>query len=541
MFKLKTNKTSGITLVALVVTIIVLLILTGVSIMTITGNNGILQRASDAKEKTEIEKVIELAKMDILNQLMENRSSLIKKTQLVDILKKYFDNVDNLELPDDLSNTDIKLNANKNYGGYKDIELSRIYSDKIDSGNMSTICLGNKNIETVDVGDDLTVGIRKIRASNLEKFKIIKKEGNIITAIPYYNIEIKTDNPVQCGIAENSRFSKSKYVNDSIIDMDNENNVIKDYIAAYQSTLELYGAKKVKTRVPLYSDVSTLTAEQRNPSGNGEYWLGTAFYASGLWRPAVVFESTIGSWDSYTDNRFGKGVRPIVEFDMSGIEYFTDENDTLKFKSPNEEQKLIELICNEDYGKNIDYSVEINGQTLDNWKVFLNDNNNVYIIYGDYLEASLMPDSSDVNKNPSTYKYNVWSAREDANYLHSWLNNENIWSEFAGGVTGATAKGGPTLAQLSMSFNRKLIVADDISGSLYIVKNEQYENCSGYWLNEYYRQSSSSNYIRYVNYQGKIYDNECGTAKNYSVRPIVCLPSDTLGKIEGDIVYIVKN
>ena len=44
----------GITLIALVITIIVLLILAGVSIATLTGDNGILMRASDAKNKTEI-------------------------------------------------------------------------------------------------------------------------------------------------------------------------------------------------------------------------------------------------------------------------------------------------------------------------------------------------------------------------------------------------------------------------------------------------------------------------------------------------------
>ena len=44
---------SGITLIALVITIIVLLILAGVTIATLTGENGILTRANDAKEKTE--------------------------------------------------------------------------------------------------------------------------------------------------------------------------------------------------------------------------------------------------------------------------------------------------------------------------------------------------------------------------------------------------------------------------------------------------------------------------------------------------------
>ncbi len=44
--------TKGITLIALVITIIVLLILTGVTIATLTGENGILTKAGDAKTKT---------------------------------------------------------------------------------------------------------------------------------------------------------------------------------------------------------------------------------------------------------------------------------------------------------------------------------------------------------------------------------------------------------------------------------------------------------------------------------------------------------
>ncbi len=46
------RKNRGITLIALVITIIVLLILAGVTIATLTGENGILTRASEAKEKT---------------------------------------------------------------------------------------------------------------------------------------------------------------------------------------------------------------------------------------------------------------------------------------------------------------------------------------------------------------------------------------------------------------------------------------------------------------------------------------------------------
>ncbi len=51
--KAKLEKSKGITLIALVITIIVLLILAGITIASITGENGILSQATRAKEETE--------------------------------------------------------------------------------------------------------------------------------------------------------------------------------------------------------------------------------------------------------------------------------------------------------------------------------------------------------------------------------------------------------------------------------------------------------------------------------------------------------
>ncbi len=55
------NNNSGITLIALVITIIVLLILAGISISMLSEDNSILQKATDAKTNTERTTVIELA------------------------------------------------------------------------------------------------------------------------------------------------------------------------------------------------------------------------------------------------------------------------------------------------------------------------------------------------------------------------------------------------------------------------------------------------------------------------------------------------
>ena len=67
---MKNNK--GITLVALVVTIVVLLILAGVSINLVLGNNGIITKAKEAAEKTAAAQEKEMIERNLLEQELEN-------------------------------------------------------------------------------------------------------------------------------------------------------------------------------------------------------------------------------------------------------------------------------------------------------------------------------------------------------------------------------------------------------------------------------------------------------------------------------------
>lgn len=67
---MKNNK--GITLIALVVTIIVLLILAGVSIAMLTGQNGILNRAREARENSAAGTLDEATKIVVGNYLTKN-------------------------------------------------------------------------------------------------------------------------------------------------------------------------------------------------------------------------------------------------------------------------------------------------------------------------------------------------------------------------------------------------------------------------------------------------------------------------------------
>lgn len=61
----------GITLIALVITIIVLLILAGVSIAMLTGENGILNQAVKAGDNTKVAEAKEVAGLDVNDKIAE--------------------------------------------------------------------------------------------------------------------------------------------------------------------------------------------------------------------------------------------------------------------------------------------------------------------------------------------------------------------------------------------------------------------------------------------------------------------------------------
>ncbi len=85
------KRNTGITLIALIITIIVLLILAGVTIATLTGDNGILRRATDASEQTKLAEEKEKVKLSALGALTKNNGEEIMQDNLDEELGKYFE------------------------------------------------------------------------------------------------------------------------------------------------------------------------------------------------------------------------------------------------------------------------------------------------------------------------------------------------------------------------------------------------------------------------------------------------------------------
>ncbi len=78
----------GITLLALVITIIVLLILAGITISAITSDNGIIQNAISAKERAEIDSEREAVEQATVQAMGNNKRGNIVRNELQEELDK---------------------------------------------------------------------------------------------------------------------------------------------------------------------------------------------------------------------------------------------------------------------------------------------------------------------------------------------------------------------------------------------------------------------------------------------------------------------
>ena len=93
----------GVTLIALVVTIVVLLILAGVSISTLTGENSLIKQSKSAKEETEEEEEKEKVKLAVIKSASEGNDTIIENDDLDNELQEQFNK--NFELIDNKDNS----------------------------------------------------------------------------------------------------------------------------------------------------------------------------------------------------------------------------------------------------------------------------------------------------------------------------------------------------------------------------------------------------------------------------------------------------
>ena len=207
--KTKFKNAKGITLIALVITIIVLLILAGVTIATLTGDNGILNQAGKAKDKTTEAEAIERVKVEVAGSY--GLDGTIDKEQL----NKNLGNIAGLKIGESnfggenivkelpvtvtLNGYDIKINSN---GGVEKIPeiIAKIranpqayYGKKVTNYKVSDSDTNTYRVFYVDKDNDFKDGYNTIYLK--ADFSSTSYKLNNYASYDSVNTKIRTMNP----------------------------------------------------------------------------------------------------------------------------------------------------------------------------------------------------------------------------------------------------------------------------------------------------------------------------------------------------------
>ena len=176
----KEKNEKGITLIALVITVIVLLILAGVTIAALSGDNGILTRTKEAKEKTEKENIIEQVNLAIMTATTEGTGT-----------------IDTSKLREELEKKEIKVET---------IESSLPW--KVSAGNLVLKIDENLTIEEISGKMKISASAKQI-ASDPERYYGKVAENYTQGGLKYRIFYVDTEN--KFGDGANTVYLKADY------------------------------------------------------------------------------------------------------------------------------------------------------------------------------------------------------------------------------------------------------------------------------------------------------------------------------------------
>ena len=171
----KMKKDSGITLIALIVTIVVLLIIASIAINNAIGNNGIMIKLQQAIMKKEIAEVIEKAKIDVVNykteKLINGEEIILGKLKIKNIIENANQNSNN-KYYKELTEDGI-ITKNGYLVGYDEIEKELSENNESNNGN-------NNETREIMLG---SLGVVEVKAPLNTTFTYDESTGDV-KAIP---------------------------------------------------------------------------------------------------------------------------------------------------------------------------------------------------------------------------------------------------------------------------------------------------------------------------------------------------------------------
>ena len=202
---------NGITLIALVITIVVLLILAGVSIFMLTGQNGILTQAQNARETNDVSATEEKVKLVAIAAKMQAETGTLDADKLVEeITTSYGGNATKSEkgfpITAEIEGKQIEINSDGNISIIK--KINEITGNEefniVTQDNLGNRIVVPKGFKVVNSKDNVTKGII------IEDVSYEATKGSEFVWIPLGNI-VKEDKTTK-NIELNSYFYYYKVI-----------------------------------------------------------------------------------------------------------------------------------------------------------------------------------------------------------------------------------------------------------------------------------------------------------------------------------------
>ena len=392
--KLK-EREKGITLIALVITIIVLLILAAVSIAMLTGENGILSKASNAKEKHLIAQYEEELNLCIM-EMQTDELGTLTMSKLIENLPQYIQT----EQPGEQYEWKTDQTAEEPTGIYKGYEF---YVDKNKKAHIKGKATGIMISCSVDPSEytkqnvkaTITItcndGIKTIKQTKPTEETTITASGTEYTIVKE-NIETNTTFAYEVTDLKGNTETKIAQVT----------NIDKDAPTSCAIKAEVKdGAIEVTTTAV---DAETRSDGTSNKSGLGKY----ECYVKGEKKG----ESTDGTFK--IENLSGGTYSVyVIAYDKAGNSKQSDPVNNLKVSVIMKDitAQMVAEHPAQYYGLKVTNYESKNGQK--DWKIFYSDGEHIFLITGGYVDLSVanrLNSNTGMTKIGDKYRVNWNSA-----------------------------------------------------------------------------------------------------------------------------------
>ena len=449
---IRNKKERGITLIALVVTIIVLIILAGVSINLIFGNFGVVTKAKEAKNKMEAAQYEEELKMCVL-ELQAEEATNGKEFSMETIRKKLVEKVKKVENTTDIE-FPTKESATKVEGTYKGYEFYIDEKYVVHVGNKATGISLTTSFEpagwtkgplTATITIKSNNGIKKVEPNEGSK------NGNNEYIISKTNITENTSFEYKVTDEQGNTQTKTAVI-DTI-----DKNAPADFTITAEKTEE--GIKITGTTTDAESGIDKYEYYVKK-STDSDYTMYESNIITGL---------TSGTYSVYAIayDKAGNKKQSTNTVEVKTLVSYSDITATMVAQHPETY-----------YGLKVTNYTSKNGQN--DWRIFYSDGEHIFLITGDYINTeetnriststgmttskysaywNSVPAFQTVNSATLTRfkatEYKLQSGIDNSKCVSTLLNDNN-WSRYKDSENKAEkAIGSPTVEMWIDSWNER--------------------------------------------------------------------------------------